>query len=98
MCGPRKRYCGPYGAYCTVQMVTLIKQTLNYSPIDFPTSRSSLAGGWSSCSGEQGGKVWRTSVASVRAHGYGEVVSGRIIRTNHRSQNGSMPALPPVEE
>ena len=97
MCGPRKRYCGPYGAYCTVQMVTLIKQTLNYSPIDFPTSRSSLAGGWSSCSGEQGGKVWRTSVASVRAHGYGEVVSGRIIARCPR-QNGPMPALPPAEE
>ena len=65
-----------------------LKQTLYYSPIDYPTSRSSMAGGWSSCSGEQGGKAWCTSVASVRAHGYGEVVSG--IWTNHRS-------LPPAK-
>ena len=72
-----------------------LKQTLYYSPIDFPTSRSSVAGGcWSSCSGEQGGKAWCTSVASVQAHGQGEIVTVRIIIRCLR-QNRPMPALPP---
>jgi hypothetical protein len=73
-------------------MVTRILTNTILSPIDRRPEARWLAGGHRAR--EQGGKAWCTSVASVQAHGQGEIVTVRII-TRCLRQNRPMPALPP---
>ena len=73
-------------------MVTRILTNTILSPIDRRPGARWLAGGHRAR--EQGGKAWCTSVASVQAHGQGEIVTVRII-TRCLRQNRPMPALPP---